>query len=101
VREPDPGALRLKKLARSRWVGLRALIDTAGLGGKPLRGAHWIILAPGLMRPGGASGDANDGLPPAAHRGTRKKREAARRARNHQRRARAMISWISTRAIEW
>src|SRR5437867_344293 len=25
----------LKKLADSRWVGLRALIDTAGLGGKP------------------------------------------------------------------
>src|SRR5919198_196102 len=30
----------LKKLADSRWVGLRALIETAGLAGKPLRGAH-------------------------------------------------------------
>ncbi|PYO73661.1 MAG: single-stranded-DNA-specific exonuclease RecJ, partial [Gemmatimonadetes bacterium] len=39
----------LKKLADSRWVGLRALIETAGLGGKPLRGAHvGVILAPRL-----------------------------------------------------
>src|SRR2546430_9812417 len=54
----------LKKLADSRWVGLRALIDTAGLGGKPLRGAHvGFILAPRLNA-AGRIGDANDGLRP-------------------------------------
>src|SRR5713101_7408793 len=52
----------LKMLADSRWVGLRALIDTAGLGGKPLRGAHvGFILAPRLNA-AGRIGDANDGL---------------------------------------
>ncbi len=52
----------LKKLADSRWVGLRALIDTAGLAGKPLRGAHvGFILAPRLNATG-RIGDANDGL---------------------------------------
>ncbi|HEV8381886.1 MAG TPA: single-stranded-DNA-specific exonuclease RecJ [Gemmatimonadales bacterium] len=52
----------LKKLADTRWVGLRALIDTAGLGGRPLRGAHvGFILAPRLNA-AGRIGDANDGL---------------------------------------
>lgn len=52
----------LKKMADSRWVGLRALIETAGLGGKPLRGAHiGFILAPRLNA-AGRIGDANDGL---------------------------------------
>jgi single-stranded-DNA-specific exonuclease len=52
----------LKKMADTRWVGLRALIETAGLGGKPLRGAHiGFILAPRLNATG-RIGDANDGL---------------------------------------
>src|SRR5262249_24235797 len=52
----------LKNLADSRWVGLRALIETAGLAGKPLRGAHvGFILAPRLNATG-RIGDANDGL---------------------------------------
>ena len=52
----------LKKLADSRWVGLRALIETAGLAGKSLRGAHvGFILAPRLNAVG-RIGDANDGL---------------------------------------
>lgn len=52
----------LKKLADTRWVGLRALIETAGLGGRPLRGAHiGFILAPRLNA-AGRIGDANDGL---------------------------------------
>ena len=52
----------LKKMADSRWVGLRALIETAGLAGKPLRGAHiGFILAPRLNAVG-RIGDANDGL---------------------------------------
>ena len=52
----------LKKMADSRWVGVRALIETAGLAGKPLRGAHvGFILAPRLNAVG-RIGDANDGL---------------------------------------
>jgi len=52
----------LKKMADTRWVGLKALIETAGLGGKPLRGAHiGFILAPRLNA-AGRIGDANDGL---------------------------------------
>src|SRR5207237_10694288 len=52
----------LKRLAESRWVGLRALVETAGLGGKPLRAAHvGFILAPRLNA-AGRIGDANDGL---------------------------------------
>ena len=39
----------LKLLADSRWTGLRALVDAAGLGGKPLRAGHvGFILAPRL-----------------------------------------------------
>src|SRR5205823_13712740 len=56
------GRYGLKKLADTRWVGLRALIETAGLAGKPLRGAHiGFILAPRLNA-AGRIGDANDGL---------------------------------------
>ena len=52
----------LKKMADSRWIGLRALIETAGLAGKPLRGAHvGFILAPRLNAVG-RIGDANEGL---------------------------------------
>jgi single-stranded-DNA-specific exonuclease len=52
----------LKMLADSRWVGLRALVETAGLAGKPLRAAHvGFILAPRLNAVG-RIGDANDGL---------------------------------------
>jgi single-stranded-DNA-specific exonuclease len=52
----------LKKMGDTRWVGLRALIETAGLAGKPLRGAHiGFILAPRLNATG-RIGDANDGL---------------------------------------
>jgi single-stranded-DNA-specific exonuclease len=52
----------LKMLADSRWVGLRALVETAGLGGKPLRAGHvGFILAPRLNA-AGRIGDANDGL---------------------------------------
>jgi single-stranded-DNA-specific exonuclease len=52
----------LKLLADSRWVGLRALVETAGLAGKPLRSGHvGFILAPRLNAVG-RIGDANDGL---------------------------------------
>jgi single-stranded-DNA-specific exonuclease len=52
----------LKMLADSRWVGLRALVETAGLAGKPLRAGHvGFILAPRLNA-AGRIGDAKDGL---------------------------------------
>src|SRR5437667_8422193 len=52
----------LKMLADSRWAGLRALVEAAGLAGKPLRAGHvGFILAPRLNA-AGRIGDANDGL---------------------------------------
>lgn len=52
----------LKLLADSRWAGLRGLVETAGLGGKPLRAGHvGFILAPRLNA-AGRIGDAADGL---------------------------------------
>ncbi len=52
----------LKMLADSRWTGLRALVEAAGLRGKPLRAGHvGFILAPRLNA-AGRIGDANDGL---------------------------------------
>ena len=52
----------LKMLADSRWVGLRALVETAGLAGKPLRAGHvGFILAPRLNAAGRIA-DAKDGL---------------------------------------
>src|SRR3989442_12599930 len=49
-------------LAESRWTGLRALVETAGLAGRPLRAGHvGFILAPRLNA-AGRIGDANDGL---------------------------------------
>ena len=52
----------LKMLADSRWVGLRALVEAAGLTGRRLRAAHvGFILAPRLNA-AGRIGDANDGL---------------------------------------
>src|SRR6059036_3003951 len=52
----------LKMLADSRWTGLRALVDAAGLAGRPLRAGHvGFILAPRLNA-AGRIGDANDGL---------------------------------------
>ena len=52
----------LKLLAQSRWVGLRALLDRAKLGGQELRAAQvGFILAPRLNAVGRIA-DANDGL---------------------------------------
>ncbi|HEY6223372.1 MAG TPA: single-stranded-DNA-specific exonuclease RecJ [Gemmatimonadales bacterium] len=52
----------LKLLATSRWPGLAALVETAGLAGKPLRAGHvGYILAPRLNA-AGRIGDAGDGL---------------------------------------
>lgn len=52
----------LRLLARSRWPGLRALIETSGLGGGELRaGQVGFILAPRLNA-AGRIGEAADGL---------------------------------------
>ena len=52
----------LKLLARSRWVGLRALLDRAKLGGPELRAAQvGFIVAPRLNAVGRIA-NANDGL---------------------------------------
>ncbi len=52
----------LKLLATSRWPGLAALVEAAGLAGKPLRAGHvGFILAPRLNA-AGRIGDAGDGL---------------------------------------
>jgi len=52
----------LKMLAQSRWTGLAALVDTAGLAGKPLRAGHvGFILAPRLNAVG-RIGEPMDGL---------------------------------------
>ena len=52
----------LKMLAGSRWIGLRALVEAAGLSGRPLKAGHvGFILAPRLNA-AGRIGDARDGL---------------------------------------
>lgn len=52
----------LKLLADSRWAGLRALVETAGLAGRPIRAGHvGFILAPRLNA-AGRIGDAAEGL---------------------------------------
>jgi single-stranded-DNA-specific exonuclease len=52
----------LKLLADSRWAGLRALVETAGLAGRAIRAGHvGFILAPRLNA-AGRIGDASDGL---------------------------------------
>lgn len=52
----------LRLLAQSRWEGLRALVEVAGLSGRELRaGQVGFILAPRLNAVG-RIGDANDGL---------------------------------------
>src|SRR5207248_1212979 len=52
----------LKLLAESHWTGVRALIETAGLAGKPIKSGHvGFILAPRLNAAGRID-DANLGL---------------------------------------
>src|SRR5881628_1398136 len=52
----------LKMLAGSRWTGLRALVEAAGLTGRPLKAGHvGFILAPRLNA-AGRIGDARDSL---------------------------------------
>jgi len=52
----------LKMLADSRWIGLRALVEAAGLSGRPIKAGHvGFILAPRLNA-AGRIGDARDVL---------------------------------------
>lgn len=52
----------LRLLSQSRWTGLRALVEAAGLAGRPVRAGHvGYILAPRLNA-AGRIGDAMDGL---------------------------------------
>ena len=52
----------LRLLARTRWTGVRALIESAGLAGRDIRaGQVGFILGPRLNA-AGRVGDANDGL---------------------------------------
>ncbi len=90
----------LKKMADSRWVGLRALIETAGLGGKPLRGAHvGFILAPRLNA-AGRIGDANDGLRLLLTENAQEAAALARELETINARRQAMDQLILDQAIE-
>jgi single-stranded-DNA-specific exonuclease len=52
----------LRKLQETRWAGLRALIEVAGLQGKPIRAGHvGFVLGPRLNA-AGRIGEAMDGL---------------------------------------
>ncbi len=52
----------LKMMERSRWPGLRALLEVTGLAGKPIRAGHvGFVLGPRLNA-AGRIGDAMDGL---------------------------------------
>ena len=52
----------LRQLPDTRWPGLRALIDVAGLGGRPIRAGHvGFVLGPRLNA-AGRIGEAMDGL---------------------------------------
>lgn len=90
----------LKKMADSRWVGLRALIETAGLQGKPLRGAHiGFILAPRLNA-AGRIGDANDGLRLLLTENPQEAAALARELETTNARRQAMDQVIQDEAIE-
>jgi len=80
----------LKKLANSRWVGLRALIETAGLGGKPLRGRTSGSFWRAAQRRG-RIGDATRPAP-AAHEDPQ---EAAKLAASSRRSMRDAKRWIT------
>ena len=52
----------LKLLADSHWTGVRALLDAAGLAGKPLKSGHVAFILAPRLNAAGRIGDANDGL---------------------------------------
>src|SRR5260370_40702722 len=87
-------------LADSRWTGLRALVEAAGLAGKPLRAGHvGFILAPRLNA-AGRIGDANDGLRLLLTEGKDEAAKLARELETINARRQAMDQVILEEAIE-
>jgi len=52
----------LRVLASSRWPGVRALVETAGLGGRSLRAGHVGYVVAPRLNAAGRVGDAMDGV---------------------------------------
>jgi single-stranded-DNA-specific exonuclease len=52
----------LKVLGESRWAGVRALVASSGLAGKPLRAGHLGFVLGPRLNAAGRVGDAADGL---------------------------------------
>jgi single-stranded-DNA-specific exonuclease len=52
----------LKLLGESRWPGVRALVESSGLAGKPLRAGHLGFVLGPRLNAAGRVGDAADGL---------------------------------------
>jgi single-stranded-DNA-specific exonuclease len=52
----------LRKLQETRWEGLRALIQVAGLGDKPVRAGHVAFVLGPRLNAAGRIGEAMDGL---------------------------------------
>ena len=52
----------LRKLQETRWTGLRALIEVAGLQGKPIRAGHVAFALGPRLNAAGRIGEAMDGL---------------------------------------
>jgi single-stranded-DNA-specific exonuclease len=52
----------LRKLQETRWVGLRALVEVAGLAGRPVRAGHVAFVLGPRLNAAGRIGDAMDGL---------------------------------------
>jgi single-stranded-DNA-specific exonuclease len=52
----------LRKLQETRWPGLRALIEVAGLQGRPIRAGHVAFALGPRLNAAGRIGDAMDGL---------------------------------------
>ncbi len=90
----------LKKLAASRWPGVRALVEVAGLGGKPVRAGHvGYVLAPRLNAVGRIA-DAMDGLRLLLNDDERTARDQARELESLNARRRALDQEILEEAVK-
>ncbi len=89
----------LKKLAASRWPGIRALVEVAGLAGKPVRAGHvGFILAPRLNAVGRIA-DAMDGVRLLLNDDERTARDQARELEGLNARRRALDQEILDEAV--
>lgn len=90
----------LRKLAETRWPGLRALLDVSGLAGRPVRAGHvGFVLGPRLNA-AGRIGDAMDGLRLLLSDDEAEARELARRLETLNARRQEMDQEILDQAIE-